>query len=192
MAADSLNWSTRMAKFILVALEGDYCDRLDEIALACGRRLVGNIRFFSDWSSVAPFARQKGYLAAVRSGDWTILMDDWDLTAKIFDAPAAGAAIASTYSTRVVCALGHSVTGDFGFQVHMPGHSRSVLVTADGLLEDEGEPLPGEEPIDPDEFNENDVLNILDSLGVDIADGVETSSQSALLELSPKSDEQVG
>jgi hypothetical protein len=169
-----------------VALEGDYRDCLAEIARTCGRRPAGKVRLFSDWSSVAPFAARKGYLGAACSGAWTVLVDDWDVTADIFDRPEVGAALASRYHTRVVSAFGHSVIGECGFRVHTPGGTRSVLVTPEGVVEDEGEPIPGEEPVDPEEYNEHSVLGVLELLGLDIADGVESSTRCALLQLATR------
>ncbi len=174
------------AKFVAVALEGDFRDQLAEIARACGRRPVGDVRLFTDWSSVAPFVAQKGYLGAARSGPWTVLVDDWEVTAHIFDNPEIGADLASRYGTRVVSAFGHCVTGDFGFRIHTPSDTRSVLVTQGGVIEDEGVPIPGEEPVDPEEYNEYSVLGTLELLGLDIADGVESSTSCALLQLAKK------
>jgi hypothetical protein len=173
-------------KFVAVALEGDFRDQLAEIAQACGRRPVGKVRIFTDWSSVAPFVRQKGYLGAACSANWTVLVDDWELTAYIFDHPEIGETLANQYRTRVVSAFGHSVTGECGYRVHTPGAIRSVLVTAEGVIEEEGEPIPGEDPIDPEEFSEDSVLASLELLGLDIADGVESSTRCALLQLTKK------
>ena len=183
-----LSESRPMPKFIAVALEGDFCSRLDKIVRACGRQPVGKVRMLGDSSSVAPLVRQPGHIAAVRSGDWTILIDDWDLTSDLFDNPAIGTKIASLYKTRVVSAFGVSTTGDFGYRVHGPDGLRSVLINEQGTVLDEGEPMPGEDPIEPDDFSEESVLSVLDLLGIDIADGVELSTQCALVELSPKSD----
>jgi hypothetical protein len=174
------------AKFVAVALEGDFCDRLAEIARACGARPVGKVRLFTDWNSVAPFAAQKGYLGAACSGGWTVLVDDWELTAYVFDHPRVGAGLALRYRTRVVSAFGHSVTGDCGFRVHWPGGARSVLVTPEGVAENEGGPVPGEEPVDANEYNEYSVLGTLALLGLDIVDGVESSTRCALLRLAKK------
>jgi hypothetical protein len=137
---------------------------------------------FADWASVSPFVNQKGYVGAARSGGWTVLVDDGSVTGRIFDEVDLGARLADKYATRVVSAYGSSVTGFCGFRVHMPGGIRSVLVDQDGLVEDEGEPIPGEEPVDPETFDEYSVLDTLELLGLDIADGVETSGRCALLQ----------
>jgi hypothetical protein len=47
-------------KFVAVALEGDFRDRLGEIAQVCGKAPVGNIQFFSNWGDVVPFTKKKG------------------------------------------------------------------------------------------------------------------------------------
>jgi hypothetical protein len=173
-------------KFVAVALEGDFRDQLADIARVCGRRPLGNVRSFAKWKAVAPFIARSGYLGAACSGPWTVLVDDWEVTAQIFDNPGIGEELATRYGTRVVSAFGHSVTGDCGFRVHTPSCTRAVLVTPEGVIEDEGEPIPGEDPVDPEEYNEDSVLAALELLGLDIADGVETSTRCALLRLAKK------
>lgn len=171
-----------VAKFLAVALEGDILDCLDGLVRACGKEPIGKVRFFNEWASVSPFVNQTGYLGAARSGGWTVLADDSSVCGRIFDDVDLGSRLAHQYATRVVSAYGSSVSGFCGFRVHTPGGLRSVLVDQNRLVEDEGDPIPGEEPVDPETFNEYSVLDILELLGLDIADGVESSSRCALLQ----------
>jgi hypothetical protein len=172
-----------VAKFLVVALEGDLLTRLDGLVRACGKEPIGEARLFTDWASVSPFVNQNGYLGAARSGNWTVLVDDGSVTGPIFDDVDLGSRLADEFATRVVSAYGSSVSGFCGFRVHIPGGGlRSVLVDQNGLVADEGEPIPGEEPVDPDTFNEYSVLDTLELLGLDIADGVESASRCALLQ----------
>lgn len=179
-----------MAKFLAVALEGDFCDRLGDIARICGRVPIGEPQFFADWGSVAPLVSEKGYLAAARSGDWTVLVDDGSVTGEIFeDLDFVAAALAEELSTRVVSAYGNSVSGMCGFRVHSPGATRAVLVADGGVVEDEGEPIPGEVPVVFDEYNEYSVLQALKLLGIDIAEGVERCSRSALIQFADEAED---
>jgi hypothetical protein len=175
-----------MASLMTAAIEGDFRDRLPEIARALGRRPLGGVQPFPDWASVASLAAQPNYLGAVCSGAWTVLADDGELTAELFDNPEMGATLASRYSTRVVGAFGFTVTGGCGFRVHSPTGTRSVLVDQHGVVENEGEPIPGEVSTDLDKHDMYSVLDILSLLGLDIADGVERSTQCALVMLAPK------
>ncbi len=175
-----------MASFFAAALEGDFHDRLAEIAQACGRRPVGTIQSFADWSSVAALAVQKNHLASARSGKWTILVDDGEFTADLFDNTEIGAALAVRYGTRVVCAFGHTVAGSCGYRVHTPAGTRSVVIDQEGVIENDGMPLPGEDTTDLDQHDMYSVLDILGLLGLDIVDGVESSTQCALVQLAPK------
>jgi hypothetical protein len=180
------------AKFLAVALEGNLLDRLDELVRACGKGPIGEVQFFTEWASVAPFVERKGHLGAARSGGWTCLVDDGSVTGLIFDDVDLGARLAGEYATRVVSAYGNSVSGCCGFRVHTPGGLRSVLVDQDRLVEDEGEPIPGEEPVDPETFNEYSVLDTLELLGLDIADGVESSRQCALVQFATEQEAATG
>lgn len=175
-----------MASFFTAALEGDFRDQLADIVRACGRRPVGEVRLFSDWASVAPLAARKNHLAAACSGGWTVLVDDGEMTADVFDHPAAGAALAARYSTRVVSAFGHTVAGGCGFRVYTPAGARSVVVDQDGVVEDEGEPIPGEDTAHLAKHDMYSVLDTLGLLGLDLADGVESSTRCALVRLAPK------
>ena len=177
-----------MAKFLAVALEGDLLDSLDELVRACGKEPIGEVRLFAAWASVSPLVTQKGYLGAARSGDWTVLVDDGSVTGPIFDDVELGARLARRYATRVVSAYGSSVSGFCGYRVHTPGGLRSVLVGQERVVEDEGEPIPGEEPLDPDTFNEYSVPGTLELLGLDIADGVESSGRCALVQFATEPD----
>ena len=175
-----------MASFFAAALEGDFRDRLADVVRACGRRPVGEVRLFNDWASVAPLAVRKNHLAAACSGGWTVLVDDGEMTADLFDNPEAGAALSARYVTRVVSAFGQTVAGGCGFRAHTPAGTRSVVVDHDGVVEDEGEPLPGEDTTDLDKHDMYSVLDTLGLLGLDFADGVESSTRCALVRLAPK------
>jgi hypothetical protein len=59
-------------------------------------------------------------------------------------------------------------------------------------VEDEGEPIPGEESVDPEEYSEYSVLAALELLGLDIADGVEASGRCAVVQLAPKRSKRSG
>ena len=174
-------------KFLTVALEGDFLNSLPELVRACGKEPIGPVQLFADWASVSPFVNQKGYLGAALSGRWTVLVDDGSVTGPIFADADLGARLADQYASRVVSAYGSSVSGFYGFRVHTPGGLRSVLVDHIGVAENEGEPIPGEKPVDPKTFNEYSVLDTLKLLGLDIADGVESANRCALLRCEPGS-----
>jgi hypothetical protein len=176
----------RVASFFTAALEGDFRDRLTDIVRACGRRPVGEVLPFADWGSVAPLVARPNHLGAAVSGRWTVLVDDGEMTADLFDNPEVGAALAARYATRVVCAFAHSVTGGCGYRVHTPAGTRSVVVDESGVVENEGEPLPGEDTADLDKHDMYSVLDVLGLVGLDVADGVEASVQCAALQLAPK------
>lgn len=167
-------------KFAIVAIEGDFRDLLREIASVCGRQPIGEIEYFKDWAAVASWVDEEDCLVAVCSGGWTIL-PGWDVTVAVFDNPEVGEALVKRFGTRVVTACGHSVSGGCGFRIHSPAGTRSVIKTEEGVVENEGELLPGEEPIEGDAFGLLDVLDTLELLGLDIADGIENSNRCAML-----------
>jgi hypothetical protein len=175
-----------MAGFCVAAIEGDYCHRLAEIARACKRRHVGKARLLTAWASAAPFARQENFLAAARSGDWTVLIDEGALTCYLFDNPEVGPTLASRFGTRVVAAFAYCVMGSCGYRVHSAAGTRSVVVDQDGVVEDHGEPIPGEDTTDLHLHDMYSVLDILGLLGLDVEDGVESSTRCAVLQLAPK------
>jgi hypothetical protein len=170
-----------MAKFLIVALEGDVRDRLGEIVRACGKEPRGPVEFFTDWGSVAPYVGQKGYLVAGCSGDWTVLIDDGSVTGAVFDDVSLGEWLATRHATRVASAYGHSVSDVYGFRLHSANGTRAVLVQEEKVIENEGDPVPGEDPEDVAKHNEYSVMDVLGLWGIDIADGVESCSKSALL-----------
>jgi hypothetical protein len=175
-----------VSSFAAAALEGDFCDRLAEIARACGRRLVGDVQQFDGWGPVAPLASRPNHLAAAVSGNWTVLVDDWEVTAHLFDRPEVATGLAARYGTRVVGAFAHSVTGGCGYRVHTPAGSRAVVIDQDRVVEDAGEPLPGEDTTDLHQHDMYSVLDVLALLGLDVADGVEASTRCAIVRLAPR------
>jgi hypothetical protein len=175
-----------MASFIVAALEGDFLDHLPEIARACRRRPVGEVQYFADWPSAAPLARRPNSLSAAISGAWTVLGDDSELTDYLFGHPKVCAALASRYRTRVVSAFAQSVSACCGYRVHTPRSVRSVAVLQNEVLEDLGDPLPGEDTDDLERHGMYSVLAVLGLIGLDVADGVEASVRCAVLQLAPQ------
>ena len=133
-----------MARFVVAALEGDFCDRLADIARECGRRPAGEVRVFAGWAAAPPPADRKDELGAAVSGSWTVLADDWGVTADLFDKPKLGAGLAAKYRTRVVAAFADAATGECGYRLFSPEGVRGVFITPEGVAEDVGEPFPGE------------------------------------------------
>lgn len=176
-----------MSSFIAAALEGDFVDRLPELLQACGRRPVGKVRLFADWASASPFSQRTNYLAVAISGGWTVLLDDWNLTNYLFDTPDVCAALAKRYRTRVVAAFGQSVSGSCGYRVHNRGgaRSRSVAVLEGELIEDLGKPLPGEDVADLELHDTFSVLSVLNLIGLDVEEGVESAARSAVIRHAP-------
>ena len=175
-----------MASFSAAALEGDYCENLLEIAKACGRRPVGQVLHFSSWPEVAPLAESPNHLAAALSGGWTVLIDDHYVTAHLFDNPVIGATFAARYGTRFVSAFAYSVTGWCGYRVHTPTGTRSVMLDEFGIVENEGDPLPGEDTSDIDKHEMYSILDLLGTLGLDVGEGVEASTKCAVVRLAAK------
>src|SRR5262249_9802302 len=147
---------------------------------------VGEVQRFDGWASVAPFASRPNYLAAAVSGNWTVLVDDWEVTAHLFDHPEVAAALAARYGTRVVSAFAHSVTGGRGERDHGAAGTRSVVIDQNRVVEDAGEALPGEDTADLHKHDMYSVLDVLALLGLDVADGVEASRRCAVVQLAPK------
>ncbi|VTR96502.1 unnamed protein product [Gemmata massiliana] len=178
-----------MPSFVAVALEGDFLERLPEIARACGCEPVGTVQLFTNWTSVAPFARRTDYLTAAISGKWTVLMDDWNVTDYLFDHPEVCADLAKRYRVRVASAFAQSVSGGCGYRVHnrSGARARSVAVLQDEVLENLGKPLPGEDTSDLEQHDMFSVLDVLGLIGLDVADGVEASTRCAMLQLASKS-----
>jgi hypothetical protein len=114
------------------------------------------------------------------------LVDDGAFTADLFDQPEVGEALARQYDTRVASAFGCSAIGSCGYRVHSPAGTRSVVVDVDGVVEDEGEPLPGEVTDDIDQHDMYSVLDTLALLELDVEEGVESSTRCAVLRLAPK------
>ena len=177
------------AKFLAAAFEGDFCDRLALIATAFGQKPMGEARVFPTWDSVAPYVADGEYATAAVSGAWTVVLDyEGSIAGAAFRDPDLATAFATRHSTRVVLAYGNSVSGMYGFRVHSPDMSRAVLVDQDEVVEDEGQRLPGEDPVIADEYNEESVLHALSLLGIDLIDGVESASRAALLQLAENGD----
>jgi hypothetical protein len=170
-----------MLKFLVVALEGDLRDRLGDIVRACGKGPAGAVDFFTDWGSVAPYVGQKGCLVAGCSGDWTVLCDDGSVTGAVFDDVSLGEWLANRHATRVASAYSHSVSLFHGFRLHSATGTRAVLVQGRTVIENEGEPIPGEDPENVAHYNGYTVMDILGLWGIDIADGLESCTKSALL-----------
>lgn len=176
-----------MAGFYFSAIEGDFCERLGEIARACHGSPRGEVRLFDSWEPVAPFMEQPGYLTAALSGGWTILMEDAGITTGLFDHPEVGAALAVRFGTRVVSAFGSSVNGSCGYRIHGPSGSRGVMIEEHRLTEESGEPFPGETTTDLQDRDMYSVLDELAKLGIDPSDGVGQSKKCALVQLAPVS-----
>jgi hypothetical protein len=175
-----------MGRFVVAAMEGDFCDRLADVARACGRRPAAAAQLFAGWPTDPPLPDRKDELAAAVSGAWTVLVDDWGVTADLFDKPKLGAALAARYGTRVVAAFADDATGECGYRLYSPGSVRGVLVTPEGVAEDVGVPFPGEGPVDPEANDRESVLDTLWLLGVDAEDGFEASTRCAIVRLVPK------
>jgi hypothetical protein len=174
-----------MAGFMVAALEGDFLDRLPEIVRACRRRPVGEVEYFADRGSAASLARSPNHLVASISGAWTVLGSDEDLTGYLFDHPKVCATLASRYRTRVVSAFAHSVSCACGYRVYAPRCVRSVAVLQHEVLEDLGDPLPGENTANVEDHGMYSVLAVLGLIGLDLADAVESSVRHAVLQLAP-------
>jgi hypothetical protein len=177
-----------MAGFTTTALEGDFLDRLPEIVRACGRRPVGKVRQFADWTFAKPFADSPSHLAAAVSGAWTVLVDKDEVTDYLCFHPAVCASLASRFRVRLVSAYASSVTGNCLYRVHNRGGARhrSVVVFQGEVVEDMGKRLPGEDADDLDRHGVLSVLDVLALIGLDIQDGVETSTACAVLRLAPE------
>jgi hypothetical protein len=168
-----------MSSFITAALEGDFLDRLPEIARACGRRPVGKVKRFRCWAATMPFSRRPNHLTAAISGGWTVLVDDWELTDYLFDHAEVCADLAARYRVRLVSAFAQSVSGGCGYRLHnrAGARSRSVAVLQGEVLEDMGKPVPGEDAANLELHDMYSVLEVLELIGLDIADGVEVSTR---------------
>ena len=175
-----------MGRFVVAAMEGDFCDRLADVARACGRRPAGAVQLFAGWPTDPPLPERKDELAAAASGAWTILADEWGVTAELFDKPKLGAALAARFGTRVVAAFADDATGECGYRLYSPDGVRGVLVTPEGVAEDVGVPFHGEGPVDPEANDRESVLDILRRLGIDVEDGFEASTRCAVVRLAPK------
>jgi hypothetical protein len=188
LSVEEVAW---MSSFITAALEGDFLDRLPEIAQVCGRWPVGKVERFTNWASAAPFSCRPNHLAAAISGGWTVLVDDWELTDYLFENPKVCADLTARYRARLVSAFAQSVSGCCGYRLHNRGgaRSRSVAVLQGEVLENLGKPLPGEDAANLEQHDMDSVLDVLGLIGLDIADGVEASTRCAVLRLSSKRDE---
>ena len=65
-----------------------------------------------------------------------------------------------------------STTGTFGFRLQEPTHLRSVFVEG-GKAVQSGVPLECEEPIVPEKYSEEALLDVMDQLEIDVEDGLE-------------------
>ncbi len=171
----------QMPRFRLAAIEGDFCDRLDEIARRCGAQPTGPIQTFSDWASVSSYCDEKGYLVASLSGNWTVLPDEhWTITAILVDT-ALGKSLVELTNSRVVATMAEPGAAMYGFAIYTADGFHANFQTQDGIEEDTGgKPIPEELKLDG-EYNGNDILNVFDLLNLDVVDGVEECQKSALL-----------
>ena len=60
------------------------------------------------------------------------------------------------------------------------------------IMDDQGEPLPGEDTANLDKHWMWSVLDVLKSVGLDVADGVVTSTRCAVVQLAPERAERAG
>jgi hypothetical protein len=173
-----------MARFLIAALEGDMRDRLSEIVRACGKKPLGPVQVFPDWNSISAHVQKTGGLMAACSGGWTILDDPGlldTIPGAIFEDSQLGAALARRINGRVVAAIGEDTMCVYGFRVYSLQGTRAVLVSNRGCQE-MGDPMPGESRVDWAHANEEDVLLVLQSLGIDIEDGVAACREPVLLQ----------
>jgi hypothetical protein len=104
-----------MSTFYVAAVEGDWCERLDEVVRAWGKNPVGGVQLFDDWGSVSSRSAKKGCLVAARSGGWTVLTQD-DLVFDLLD-DRIMAAMHARLGTRVVVAFADDTCGQLGFRL---------------------------------------------------------------------------
>jgi len=169
-----------MGRFLIAAIEGEHVHRLDEIVRALGKVPRAPCASFGNWSLAAPYVDEPSSLVAVKSGDWTILCDDTTLTGAIFDSISLGESLAQKLRSRVVSALGDNTACAYGYRVYSFGGTRAVFVH-ETIEQNSGKPIPGEPEVSLDDYNEESVLELLQLLGIDIQDGVESSTKAAVI-----------
>ncbi len=173
-----------MGRFLFAAIEGDYVQRLDQIVRALGKVPTGPALHFQDWASAASYVDSPNAIVAVQSGDWTILCDDTTLTGSLFDNLSLGDSLAAKLQSRVVTALGEDTACAYGYRVHSGDGTRAVLVQ-EKVEQNLGKPIPGEPEVTVDDYNEECVLDVLQILGIDIHDGIESSPNAAVVQYRP-------
>jgi hypothetical protein len=181
-----------MAKFQVVAIEGDVMNRLPEIVRVCSKKPEGSVKLFGEWGSAAshlraePWYVPKNLVVAGIAGGWTVLADDvhiGGITDLLFKNKELGLELARRLKTRVVSAVGNDTSCMYGFRIYCPDHPRYVLVH-ETVEENIGEPIPGEPELRFPSYTEDEVLEVLGLLGIDIEEGLEDCTESALIHYS--------
>jgi hypothetical protein len=71
--------------------------------------------------------------------------------------------------------IADSATGMYGYRLQGPSQTRAVFVDWE-RLDESGEPLECETPITPEEYSEDDLMDIMAYLEVDFEEGLEHAS----------------
>ncbi|MDZ4658982.1 MAG: hypothetical protein SH868_15505 [Bythopirellula sp.] len=171
-----------MANFLVAAFQTDLCERLNDLIILCGKSPAESIELFDDWLSVSTKLNEDGCIVCAYSGVWSVLFGDYELLALIFSDTALLKSLALRFETTAVSAYGDDTSCAYGFNLCSAHNTRSIFVQ-DSILENSGEPLAGEPSLDLETYNEEDILQILDSLGIDIEAGVESGTKFSTIKV---------
>ena len=164
-------------RMVAAAVKGDQRESVLDILQAVG--LDGYVRAetMASWSLASrkmldtSSSSSHPPVAACLVGDWTLLINK-KLAFAILDFSDSLTALVRSQSMTLFAVVADSNTGTFGFRLQEPKRIRFVLVEGDKAAQ-AGEPLECEEPIVPEAYSEEALLDIMDLLEIDMEDGLE-------------------
>lgn len=161
------------------AVKGNRLALMPEIVRAAGLQGYGAAQQVDSWSMVADEIFAAGVsktapVAACVVGGWT-LIPSGEIALAAFEGNEALASLVQFHAMSLFSIVAESTTGMYGYRLTEPAGTRFVLVEG-SRLEESGTALTCERPIVVDKYSEEDLLEVMDHLGIDFENGLEDAS----------------
>jgi hypothetical protein len=161
------------------AVRGDQRDSIPDILMAAGLEGYSGPEELESWDLIsgemfdAPSSK-KPPVAACLVGDWTLLLNE-KLALAILDFAEPLNSLVDSQPMTFFAVIADTSTGMYGYRLQGPSQARAVFVDGE-RLDESGEPLECEAPIIPEEYSEDDLLDIMAYLEVDFEEGLDHAS----------------